>query len=424
MAVTGAAHAEDSANLAQIEKVIQSQILHGSESLCKLLRYLAEKAIEQPGVPVKEYQVATEVFGRSGNFDPRLDSTVRVQTGRLRSKLGEYYTSVGHEDPVVVEIPKGAYLVTFQHREHSAAATGELSPAQSRELERRPTGATASAPAQLRGVIWILAVSLAVALSVIALLVARGGKAAPAEADNVPPSMRAFWKAFLGDAPDDPLVVFSNAAFVGRPETGLRYFKPDQDSRAPIMDHYTGVGEVQAIHDLDYVFGRLKRGMHLERGQLISLDDVKNNNVVFVGSPSENLTLRDIPGTHDFVFQRIKDAPRAGDLGIFNVHPQPGEAPYYLAAPETPLSDDYAVIARVPGINPTHTMLILAGTTTLGTQAAAEYVCHANSLDILMRRLARWKPGSPFEAVLHVKITRGVPVQSDLVAVHSHPPPG
>lgn len=233
--------------------------------------------------------------------------------------------------------------------------------------------------------------------------------------------MRAFWTVFVKDGQDDPLVVYSNAAFVGRPETGLRYFNPDSDGHAPVMDHYTGVGEVQAIHDLDGVFGRLRRGMHLERGQLISLDDVRNNNVIFVGSPSENLTLRDIPGTHDFVFQRLKESVRKGDLGIFNLRPQPGEAPYYLASPTTPLVDDYALIARIPGINPAHWTLILAGITTMGTQAAAEYVCHADTLETLMNRLARWKPGSPFEALLHVKVTRGVPVQSDLVAVHSGP---
>ena len=53
-------------------------------------------------------------------------------------------------------------------------------------------------------------------------------------------------------------MVYSNAKFVGRPETGLRYFKPNQDAGKQILDHYTGVGEVMAIHDLDQVFASLK----------------------------------------------------------------------------------------------------------------------------------------------------------------------
>ena len=90
-----------------------SHSLHGSESLCKLLRYLAKQAIEHPGVQVKEYQIATEVLGRQKDFDPQLDSMVRVQAGRLRAKLTEYYSTEGASDPYVVELPKGSLRGDF-----------------------------------------------------------------------------------------------------------------------------------------------------------------------------------------------------------------------------------------------------------------------------------------------------------------------
>src|ERR1700722_18230494 len=91
--------------LAQIDRLLNSHVLHGSESLCKLLRYLAEHALDHPGSPLKEYQIATEVFGRSPSFDPQLDSTIRVQAGRLRSKLAEYYAAEGAEDQIAVDLP-------------------------------------------------------------------------------------------------------------------------------------------------------------------------------------------------------------------------------------------------------------------------------------------------------------------------------
>src|ERR1035437_4068986 len=100
----------------QIDKVINSHSFGGSESLRKLLRYLAEHSLDHPGVALKEYQIATEVLGRSGGFDPQSDSTVRVQAGRLRVKLAEYYAQEGPEDPIVVEIPKGSYALTFHLR--------------------------------------------------------------------------------------------------------------------------------------------------------------------------------------------------------------------------------------------------------------------------------------------------------------------
>src|ERR1700731_1191965 len=121
----------------QIDKLINSHSLRGSESLCKLLRYLAEHSLDHPGVAVKEYQIATEVLGRSGGFDPQNDSTVRVQAGRLRVKLGEYYSHEGPNDPVLVELPKGSYALTFQVRTSATPHTlSEVPPHSDLEDER------------------------------------------------------------------------------------------------------------------------------------------------------------------------------------------------------------------------------------------------------------------------------------------------
>src|ERR1700730_8156379 len=107
-------------NLRQIDKLTASQALHGSESLCRLLRYLAAHALDHPTTTLKEYQIATEVFGRPADFDPQVDSTIRVQAGRLRAKLAEYYASEGIEDATMAELPKGTYVLAF----HQRAASG------------------------------------------------------------------------------------------------------------------------------------------------------------------------------------------------------------------------------------------------------------------------------------------------------------
>src|SRR5208337_4560805 len=100
----------------QIDNIIKSHSLRGSESLCKLLQYLAKQAIDHPNAPLKEYQIATEVYGRPADFDPQSDSIIRVQAGRLRLKLTEYYASEGVADPIVVKIPKGSYHLIFETR--------------------------------------------------------------------------------------------------------------------------------------------------------------------------------------------------------------------------------------------------------------------------------------------------------------------
>ena len=102
--------------LEQVDRLIQSPSLQGSDALCRLIRFLAEHALNSPSEHLKEYQIATEALGRPPGFDPHLDSGVRVQVARLRDKLAEYYSSVGTRDPILIEIPKGSYTLTFQKR--------------------------------------------------------------------------------------------------------------------------------------------------------------------------------------------------------------------------------------------------------------------------------------------------------------------
>jgi hypothetical protein len=400
--------------LRQVEKVAASTVLHGSESLCKLLRYLAHHAIEHPGTPVKEYQIATEEFGRPPDFDPAVDSMVRVQAGRLRSKLAEYYAGEGSSDAIRIDLPKGTYTLAFHKKD--AASKSERHPHPSAEIAHPVIEQVPRA--------WLLSVvvlSLLLAGSLLALFLTR--KTTPTafagDAKPAPAAFQTFWRPFLS-GPEEPWVVFSNAAFVGRPETGMRYYNSARDPKNVIWDHYTGVGEVIAVHSLDQVFGLLHRNLRVKRGSLFSLDDAQNTDLIFVGSPSENLNLLEIPGTREFVFQRMPDGPRKGDLAVFNVHPQPGEQKSYLASPSNALlTEDYALLAFIPGLNPSRSVMIIAGTTTFGTQGAVEYACREKSVQELLLRLSVSDTGElkPFEALLHVKIAKGVPLETDLVSL-------
>ncbi|MGA7413846.1 MAG: helix-turn-helix domain-containing protein [Bryobacteraceae bacterium] len=421
MSVTGPAF---TAEHGQIQRLVNSEVLHGSESLCKLLRYLAERAIEFPGVPAREYQIATEVFGRRPNFDSRLDSTVRVQTGRLRTKLAEYYADQGKDDLIIVEIPRGIYMVSFVHRE--PAVVEAPAPEQPAFAGAATVAEQPPQPPHLISREWqiaslVLAGCLLVALAFIGFLIYPRPQARTSlDSETLSPELIGFWKVFT-TSPEAPWVIFSNAAFIGRPGTGLRYFDPQTDSPEHILDHYTGVGEVLGVHELDSTFALLHHELHVKRGRLVSLDDAKSRNLIFMGSPAENLSLRDWPSTQDFVFKRLDTGPSKGGVSLVNMRPQPGEQAVYAAAPDIPIKEDYALIALARGIDPSYYVLILAGTTTLGTGAAVEYVCHANTLHTLSEGLkhAHGSFGKPFEAVLDVHISAGVPMESDLVAVHA-----
>jgi hypothetical protein len=205
----------------------------------------------------------------------------------------------------------------------------------------------------------------------------------------------------------------------------MRYYNASAgaagEAHGRFFDHYTGVGEVLAVHDLDDVFATLHGRVRVKRGSLFSLDDLKQNNLIFLGSPAENLTLRDIPSTTHFVFQRLASGPRSGDLSIATISPKAGEPAFSLASPaDQPLTEDYAVIGLKHGLESQHVVLVIAGTTTFGTQGAVEYLCRQESLGELLSHLEVKKAEDlrPFEALLRIRISRGVPVETTLVGVH------
>ena len=91
----------------QTERIVTSPVFAKAKRSQRLLRYLVDAALADPPQVAKEYTIATEVFDRDANYDPAIDATVRVEAGRLRSRLREYYGEQGKEDALLIELPKG-----------------------------------------------------------------------------------------------------------------------------------------------------------------------------------------------------------------------------------------------------------------------------------------------------------------------------
>lgn len=410
---------DSDACLAQVERLVRSPLLSGSEALCKLLQFLAHHTLNSPADHIKEYEIATQVFGRPSSFDPQADSGVRVQVGRLRAKLAEYYQTAGAGDTIMVDVPKGVYSLSFQQRVMEPHA--DLPEKDAPNLSKPPvrTG--------LRRTLVIAIPAAACALAAVAILlyISHSRPIAP-DALNGPATQIAttpigtFWGPFLQGS-ETPFVIFSNAQFVGNPLTGMRYFDPARDSRDQIKrQHYAGVGEVMGVEELEGLFLHLGRQFQTKRGGLFTLDDARKNNLIFVGSPTENLTLGDIPQNDGFVFKRLQAGPDDWVQGVVDLRPRAGESGEYLPTPESRrLEVDYAVITLTHGLDRTRWTLILAGGSTIGTQAAVDFACDSDSIKDLLHRLDI-RPGSamtPFEALLRVKVANDVPLTTELVKI-------
>lgn len=181
-----------------MNKIAASGGFLGSESLRGVLLYLSQHTLEYPGTTVKEYEIATQVLGRSTNFDSRIDSTVRAIASRLRSKLAEYYLREGQNDPILIDIPKGSYALSFSSRVNALHTQPE------HPTFDEPRSLPASAPkprGKWRGL--AIAATLVIGVGWLAYIAGRRS-AAPSSA--VPTSIKTFWGDFLEGG--DPLIIF------------------------------------------------------------------------------------------------------------------------------------------------------------------------------------------------------------------------
>ena len=97
----------------ELERILASKGFQNAGRHSRLLRYVTEKTLSGEADQLKEYAVGVDVFDRDASYDPRVDSIVRVEAGRLRARLDEYYGSDGAASDVRIALPKGGYVPQF-----------------------------------------------------------------------------------------------------------------------------------------------------------------------------------------------------------------------------------------------------------------------------------------------------------------------
>ena len=120
---------------AELDRILASKGFATAGRISKLLRYVVEKTLAGETDQLKEYAVGIEVFERDDKYDPRLDSIVRVEAGRLRTKLDEFYNGNGTASPVRISLPRGGYGAVF-----SAAASEDAGGEPGRNLAGASAG--------------------------------------------------------------------------------------------------------------------------------------------------------------------------------------------------------------------------------------------------------------------------------------------
>ncbi len=100
----------------QLRQVLGSDGFAHAPRLREFLTFVVEETLAGRDADIKEYVVGTRVYLKPASYDPRLDSTVRVEASKLRTRLQQYYKGAGRDDPVVISIPKGSYVPSISER--------------------------------------------------------------------------------------------------------------------------------------------------------------------------------------------------------------------------------------------------------------------------------------------------------------------
>jgi adenylate cyclase len=106
---------------AALTQLLDSDEFKRSKRVGSFLRFVVEEKLADRGDRLKAFSIAREVYGRDESFDPRTDTIVRVDAGRLRHRLATYYKTAGRDDSIRIDVPKGGYSPTFSWNEDVAS---------------------------------------------------------------------------------------------------------------------------------------------------------------------------------------------------------------------------------------------------------------------------------------------------------------
>jgi TolB-like protein len=140
----------------QLDRILASPGFAGADRVSRFLRFVVERSLAGEADQIKEYVIGVEVFDRNEDYDPRLDSIVRVEAGRLRAKIDEYYNGPGRDDAVRIQLRRGTYAPVFEHRQPSGAqaAARPVPPPARRSRRRLAFGVIAAALGVAAVIVW------------------------------------------------------------------------------------------------------------------------------------------------------------------------------------------------------------------------------------------------------------------------------
>lgn len=364
-----------------LDRVLKSEALKGSEGLRQMLEYLGRRALRGETGEVKEYTVGVEACGKPESYDPQKDASVRVQAGRLRKRLEEYYAGEGAAERVRVDLPKGRFEVVFEGR---------------------------AAQRKNRWKVWA-AVVAGVLICVAVAVALKWPRQEAAE----------MWRPFLDSRVATLAVIGSPAFYVGEREklwVRLPEREDEEGGRAEVEQlraklgllkgpryDFASMGDALVVQKLTAFLTRAGVQVKTVAAHQATWESASEGNLILLGDWQTNPLLRRLPVTRDFDLR---------DDGVAeNRNPKPGE-PLAYAPGDGECS--FAVAATYAGLKPGREILTIQARNAAAAAGALESLMDRESAANLLRHAG----GRHFQLLVKVWLDRGAVVKTEAVTCH------
>jgi len=178
---------------------------------------------------------------------------------------------------------------------------------------------------------------------------------------------------------------------------------------------------------LTSLFGQMGVKATIKPSRDITPDDLKQHNVILLGSPFQNIAVAQLLSIGDFTFDNPDSRREEWRAQILNAHPRADESSTYHTErdPTTQvLKTDYSLITIQPGVVLGRHIAILGGLDTMGTEGAIMFVTSRPGIEKLSKAITASEPEPRgelplFQALVRVRLEKGYQVlEADLMAVH------
>jgi hypothetical protein len=402
----------------QVRRILESSTFQNSPLLKLFLEFVTTEAFAGRSDGISEYAIATRVLGRKDDFDSTSGTVVRTQAYRLRRKLTEYYNAEGASDPILIELPKGHYVPAFSVREpNPRTEVASQAPA-----ERFPWKSFTAAVA-------LFFVGLALGMMLVSV---PGPTASP---QTSPEILARFWGSFTSES-RPVIIAFTNPVYLASeegdlyqprgissglrgeqvPAERLRSLAGLSSSRYFFEDGFTGTGEVYAMQRLTSLLERLRIRMIAKRNRTVTVEDLRNHDVLFLGSGIAVQSMQNTKLLRRFQIQHVPGASGPWRSRIVDLQSEPGKPASFQVERDAStgvLQTDYAVFAVLPGVVPSSRVIMIAGLSTSGTHGAADFATSEHHMQGLLQSLVGKSKDATalpryFESVLRVDVARGI----------------